>query len=53
MVQSSSSKSQRPKGKSTRTAFKVGPPTKKPVAVSTVKGKNMNQGIKKYVRTGK
>ena len=53
MVQvASSSKSSRSQGKSMHTAFKVGPPTKKTVAISTAKAKKAKQeSIKKY--TGK
>ena len=54
MVQSSSSKSHHSQGKSTRAGFKVGPPTKKPVAISIEKGKDMKQqSIRKYTRMGK
>ena len=39
---------------STHSSFKVGPPTKKPYAVSMAKAKNTKQqSIKKYVRKGK
>jgi hypothetical protein len=56
MVQvASSSKSNPPQAKSTHTAFKVGPPSKKPAAVSLAKAKNMKQktiDLKKHVHSG-
>jgi hypothetical protein len=53
MVNSSSSKSTRSQGKSTKTAFKVGPPAKKPVAVSIANAKKTKQeSIKKHARQG-
>ena len=54
MVHSSSSKSNHSQGKSTHTAFKVGPPGRKPVAVSVAKAKDMKQqSMKKYTHSGK
>jgi hypothetical protein len=56
MVQvASSSKSNPSQAKSTHTAFKVGPPSKKPAAVSLAKAKKMKQqtiDLKKHVHNG-